>query len=164
MRYLREQLPNHYLAPRSRALTPKCLKHLITLLPQLSRKGLRWELSGSLGFLRHEPLLSLQGPQYIFLGSTPWPSVLVLPSCKLGIGTWFSVKGRASDRVIACLLLPISRNAKWPARYQFMKCGQWFGGMIMGTIVRFMEKESWRWSVGRCLWKQDRKIFVFHVN
>ena len=45
-----------------------------------------------------------------------------------------------------------------------MKCGQWFGGMIRGTIVRFMKKESRRWYVDRCLWKQDRKIFVFHVN
>lgn len=33
-----------------------------------------------------------------------------------------------------------------------------------GTIVRFMKKESCRWYVDRCLWKQDRKIFVFHVN
>ena len=63
--------------PQNKGSDTKMFKQLTTLLPQISRKGLHWELSGSLGFLRHEPLLSLQGPQYIFLGSTPWPSVLV---------------------------------------------------------------------------------------
>ena len=53
-------------------------KQLTMLLPHLSRKGLYWELSGSLEVLRHEPLLSLQGPQYIFLCSTLWPFVWCL--------------------------------------------------------------------------------------
>ena len=66
-----------WLEPQNKGSDTKMFKQLTAPLPHLPRKGLRWELSGSLGCLRHEALLSLQGPQYIFLGSTPWTSVLV---------------------------------------------------------------------------------------
>lgn len=62
--------------PQNKGSDIKMFKQLTTPLPHLPRKGLHWELAGSLGCLKHEALLSLQGPQCIFLGSIPWPSVL----------------------------------------------------------------------------------------